>query len=253
MGSIEITGEELADECQKSGRKISRQAIHKNKNLPFRIEGRTRMYDCNDPIIWAMLEGETITKKLADEIMGIVPADPEKEPKAEKIKSAKPEPKTSAKEPPAKSKKESPVKSKPPKSINPVIKKKPDISQDLKNLIESGDLSIEAALSMTKTDLDKIKIWEDVLIRRQKRETDRKNFVPVSMLEIIFGKLAEVDLNQLGALKDKLVPDLAVAMEIKDDEKKVGAGKVIDDHVWKIMVSRKKIINDFLSEYGSKL
>lgn len=140
----------------------------------------------------------------------------------------------------------------------------PDIPDHLKSIIDSGDLTFEQALALSKTDLDKIKIYEDIKTRHQAREEKRHEMVQRRLIRGVFGRLYEIDNTQFLTLKTKIIPDLLSIMsesvEISADmvgkkievftgnrpETITAADKIIDDNCYKILDNIKREINKFL-------
>jgi hypothetical protein len=224
MNSNLITGQELEDlsKSNPAYKKKSRQAIHKHKNLPFVLDGRTRMYDKTDPTIISYLKGEKIKRPAT--------AKPSKGKETSKPKAQ------------AKPKKEQPAAS------NQAI----DIPDEIKSLAESGELTLEMAMSMSKTDLEKWRIYEVIKSTRTKTEKDRAMVIDKKLIRSLLSKIYSVDVNVFIPMKDKMLPDLAAVFGVDDPAKRLAAGKIIDDYVWRVQSQKKNIINKWLQKFKSK-
>jgi hypothetical protein len=105
-------------------------------------------------------------------------------------------------------------------------------------------------MGLSKRDLEKIKIYEQVKEIKTKAEQRREGLIDKKLVRTIFGKLYEIDMNQFIPMKEKLIPDLAAIFGVKDESVKLKAGKRLDDELWKILGNVKREMNKFLNKVG---
>lgn len=129
-----------------------------------------------------------------------------------------------------------------------VVIQKNEIPEYLKNIADSGELSFNQLVNLSKVEIDKIKIYEQIKQIRTKTEHSRKELVSRKLIKIIFGKLYDIDINEFLMLKNKIVPDLAGLFGCTDSEKMIEAEKKIDEECWKILKHIKIEIDKFLEK-----
>lgn len=215
-----VTISELA---QITGKLYS--TIYRHKTLPYTIKNGTRQYDLTNKIVSAYINDEPIP----------VMTNPKK--KKESKESGKNnsvlDPKNS--------------------NSSQDVQKLPaglEIPEDLKKLSDSGDMSFNQIFSLTKTDLEKIKIYEQIKDIKSKAEERRDMLVDRKLVRTVFSKIYEIDMNQFTSMKTRLITDLASIFEVKDEEIKLKAAEHLDNELWKILSNIKRELNKFLGSIG---
>lgn len=221
-----ITADELAEVSGKTKR-----GIYKNKSIPYRQDGGAREYDFNSAEIQNWLNPKP-------KIKGVKPV---KVKAVKKVAEKKVKPKT-VKAAPAAVKPKSQAKPEPPR--DPF-----EIPDHLKNIADSGQLTFEMAMSMSKTDLDKIKIYEQIKKTKVEAEVKRQDYIAKGLVKTLMHKLYEIDRNQLIPMKDRLVIDLSAIFKIDDDKLKVKAAEKLDEEFWGYLGSVKSEMNKFLKRH----
>lgn len=227
-----VTAAELAELAGKS-----RQSVFKNKYLPYTEKNGMREYDLNDSTIKKWLNGESLK--------------PAKKPVKKKLVKKTVKKKILKKKLKKKVVKKKSVKK---KTLRKHVKKIDlsgfEIDEHLKKLTDSGELSFAAAMGLTKRDLDKIKIYEQIKDIKGKADERREGLVSRKLVRTVFSKIYEIDMNQLIPMKEKLIPDIAAIFETKNQASILKAGKKLDTELWKILGNIKRELNKFLNKVG---
>jgi len=138
------------------------------------------------------------------------------------------------------------------KNKTPVIVAEKDIPNYLKKMADSGDFTLVQFMGLSKSEADKIKIYEGLKQIRVKTQRDKQELISRKMVRVIFGKLYEIDTNQFLTLKNKVVPDIASIMGCVDASKMLEAEKRIDEELYKILKHIKIEIDKFLKKIGAE-
>ena len=101
-----------------------------------------------------------------------------------------------------------------------------------------------------RADLERIKVAEQILDIRVKRQKMRDELIDRRLVRSVFSRLYTVDVNEFLTIKDKLMPDIAAIFGVNDPELIMKAGERMDDELWKTLKHIQKIINDFLVLVG---
>lgn len=204
---------------------ITRQAISKaikNEMLPVVIENGKKYINPVDPIV----------KEYAENIKSV---------REDKQKSTKPK---------------KPVKVKGNKKAgkpDPVEEVEKNIPDYLKKISDSGQLTYAQIKDMSKLDMDKIKIYEEIKQKRIKTAKDKNELISRKLVRIVLGKYYQIDTNEILTLKNKVVPDIASIMGCTEPEKMLEAEKRIDEELWKILKHIKKVRDDFIKKIGGEI
>ena len=137
-------------------------------------------------------------------------------------------------------------------TLNPVIVTEKDIPAYLKKMADSGNLSFEQFLGLSKSEADKIKIYEQLKQIRVHTDRDRKELISRKLVRVVMGKLHEIDVNEFLQLKTKIVPDIAGIMGCTDAAKMLECEKKIDEEMYKILRHVKHEIDKFLKNIGGE-
>lgn len=108
------------------------------------------------------------------------------------------------------------------------------------------DITEGEMVNLRKADLDRIKVMEDILAKRQKREAERNELVKRDFVHRAFSKLYDIHMNEFLTLKEKMVPDLAAALGVNDNLQIVEAGKIMDTELWRTLDHIKIEFQKFL-------
>lgn len=280
----QITAGELAN--LRKPKSVSRQAVHDNKNLPYELDGKRRLYDLNNLIVRKWLNGESIipVKKKSPAKKSKIVVKKNSSKKSAKKKTVKAKVKTVVNKISKKDynylKKNLPagehdlldkilsdlpgfekglasaakkLKSKSKKKSKPIPKLDPfDIPDHLKKLTDSGQITFAQAMKLSKTDLERIKIYEQIKEIKTKAEQRREGLIEKKLVRTVFSKFYEIDMNQYLSMKDKLIPDIAATLGATDEKLILKAAKILDDELWKILGNIKRVKNKFLKSVDEK-
>ena len=123
-----------------------------------------------------------------------------------------------------------------------------DIPDYLKKMIDSGDLTMLQFLSLSKSEADKIKIYEQLKQIRQDRLRKRRELIDIKFIKLIFGKIYDIDSNEFMAIKTRLKPNLSKIFKTNDDTTLLEAEKAIDDELWETLSRIKFEFDKFLDK-----
>jgi hypothetical protein len=147
-----------------------------------------------------------------------------------------------------------PPGNKPPRDISPPplviasqLTDEAEINDVLTRLVNARDIR-----TMSMVDVQKIHRIETALKVRVEREHKRRELIERSLVRTVFGKLWQVDTNELRTLGGKLAPDLAGLMGIDDPVISLMIEQRIDGEILKSLNHIKRIIDDFLVSVGSE-
>lgn len=200
---------------------ITRQAISKaikNEMLPVVIENGKKYINTVDPIV----------REYAENIKSV---------REDKQKSTKPK---------------KPVKAKKPKKQvkpAPVEVNEDEIPEYIKKISDSGQLTFDDISSLSKIEMDKIKIYEDIKQKRQKRLQERKDLISIKFIKLVFGKIYDIHVNEFMAIKTRIKPDLSKIFKTNDDVILLEAEKSIDGELWDVLRRVKYEFDNFLKRY----
>ena len=113
-------------------------------------------------------------------------------------------------------------------------------------MLESGTLTNEMIVKLPKAWVEKLRIYEQVKQIKQKREQERKTLISVHSVNLVFGKLYDIDVNQFMTIKSKIIPDLAGIFGCTDAEKMMAAEKRIDEELWTVLRAIKHEMEKFI-------
>jgi len=206
---------------------VTRQAIYQHKDngiFPVvEIDGKTKI-DLHDRKVKQYLKDKSVTEPV--KVSG-----PKKQEIRKVVEASKQE--TGEKE-------------------KPVRLKENEIPDYLKDIADSGNLTISQMMQLSKSEVDKIKVYEQIKSIRVKTAQQRKELISRKLVRIVFGKLYEIDMNEFLTVKNKVVPDLAGIFGCNDEEKMLAAEKRIDDELWKVLNHVKFELDRFLKSQGEE-
>lgn len=122
----------------------------------------------------------------------------------------------------------------------------------LRKISDSEDISFEQFTALTKTEADKIKIYEQLKQIRIKTKKDKQELISRKLIKVLFGKLHEIDENEFKQLKSKIIPDISSIMGCVDPEKMIEAEKRVDEEIYKILKHVKHEIDRFIKKLGGE-
>jgi hypothetical protein len=197
---------------------ITRQAISKaikNEMLPVVIENGKKYINTGDPIV----------REYAENIKSV---------REDKQKSTKPE---------------KPVKVKVKKKIGKSDPVEEEIPEYLKEISDSGQLTFSHIQTLSKIEMDKIKIYEDIKQKRQKRLQERKDLISIKFIKLVFGKIYDIHVNEFMAVKTRIKPELAKVFKTNDDVVLLEAEKAFDGELWDVLRRVKYEFDNFLKKH----
>lgn len=101
-----------------------------------------------------------------------------------------------------------------------------------------------------KAEVDKIKAIEATLKTRVERQHKRGELIERALIATVFGKLYQVDTNELRVLGATLAPEIAGSLGADDPEKVLAVEQMIDDRILRILGHIKRIMHDALVSWG---
>lgn len=123
-------------------------------------------------------------------------------------------------------------------------------SIDLEVILEA--ISQQDLSKLNGADVQKIQRMESALKTRVEREHKRGLLIERSLVQTVFGRLYQIDSNQLKTLGAKLAPDLAGEFGIEDAAALLSVEQKIDTEVNKILSHIKHLLDDFLQQIGGQ-
>lgn len=137
--------------------------------------------------------------------------------------------------------------------------KHPDAEPTLPDIEETHDaeelLAQVASFDLRKLNkatIDKIRVLEVALKTRVEREQRRGNLIDRSLVQVIFGKLYQIDTNEFRTMGAVLAPEVAGMLGVEDPEKVLKVEQMIDDEVIKILGHVHRLLNDALVKWGGE-
>lgn len=104
---------------------------------------------------------------------------------------------------------------------------------------------------VTKAEIDKIKGLESALKTRVERQQKRGELISRDFVQSVFGKLYQIDSNELRVISSVVAPEIAGVLGVDDDEKVLEIEKIIDDRILKVIAHVKRVLNDALKSWGA--
>jgi hypothetical protein len=126
-----------------------------------------------------------------------------------------------------------------------------DIPEYLKRIADSSALSFQQMTALSKPEVDKIKIYEQIKQIRVKTQRDRHELISRKLVRVVFGKLHEIDMNEFLAIKTRVVPELSKIFQCTDADKLLEAEKKIDEELWEVLHHVKHETDKFLNQIGA--
>jgi hypothetical protein len=108
-------------------------------------------------------------------------------------------------------------------------------------------LSATNIQTMTLADVQKVRQIETALKTRVEREHKRRDLIERSLVRTVFGRIYQVESQEMKTLGGKLAPDVAGLMGIDDPTIQLMVEQRIDGEILKSLAHVKRIINDFLT------
>jgi len=132
----------------------------------------------------------------------------------------------------------------------------PPPSDDTEGFDAEAVLSAAADLDfkkLTKSDIDKLHKLEGLLKIRVEREAKRGELIDRTLVRTVFGKLYQIDSNELRTLGGKLSADIAGIFGVEDVELMLKVEQKIDTEVVRILAHIKRLMDDFLVKQGTEV
>lgn len=122
----------------------------------------------------------------------------------------------------------------------------------LKRLDAGETLLYSEIVYLPKAWVDKIKIHEQTKQITQKRQQERKELINIKFINLLFGKIYDIDLNEFMAIKTRVKSQLAKIFKTNDDKKLLEAEKAIDEELWDTLRRIKYEFDKFLKKQDFK-
>ncbi len=135
-----------------------------------------------------------------------------------------------------------------PQNEKPVGEAEEPLPDYIKNLLDTGELTMEMVLGLPKTMMDKIKIYDSLKTTKQTRMDRRRELVNVKFMRLLFGKIYDIDVNEFMAIKTRVKPMLSKIFKTNDDATLLEAEKIIDTELWETLARVKFEFNKFLEK-----
>lgn len=103
-----------------------------------------------------------------------------------------------------------------------------------------------------KVDIDKLKNLEGMLKIRVERQHKRRELIERSLVQTVFGRLYQIDSNELRVLGARLAPDVAGLLGVDDPEKVLAVEQRIDAEVLKVLAHIQRLLHDYLTAWGAE-
>lgn len=176
-----------------------------------------------------------------------------------KPKPASVKPKAKSKSTPAKT--NTRAKSKPPKTKSKKPKSTPtktsteEADPTVFDLEDEGkvptfslsELTEKTFRTFNREDLDKAKVFEQILKIRQDREAKRGELIDRKIVERTFAQIYSVDVNEIRVLEDRLTSAICGIFEVEDESKEsIKIRKLINQETTRSLRHIKHRINKFL-------
>ena len=123
----------------------------------------------------------------------------------------------------------------------------------LRKFADSQHLTFQELTSLSKTEVDKIKSYEQIKQIRTKTQRERKELIERKLIRVVFGKLYEIHQNEFLTVKSKVIPDLAGIFGNTNSEKMIEAEKRLDSELWDVLKHVKYNLDKFLIQQGESL
>lgn len=108
--------------------------------------------------------------------------------------------------------------------------------------------NIESLKGLKRSDVERLKIIQEVRLKELKIKQDRLELIPRIMVAKIFGKLYSIDVNQWRTLGPNLAPEIAAEAGLDDPDVILRIEKIIEGGVFDILGDVKRVFDDFLTE-----
>lgn len=106
--------------------------------------------------------------------------------------------------------------------------------------------------TMTKASIDKIRVLETALKTRVERQQRMGLLIERKLVSVTFGKLYQIDTNELRPIGAALSPEIAGVLGVDDPEKILQVEQIIDSKVMKVLAHIQRLMNDFLVRVGAE-
>lgn len=131
----------------------------------------------------------------------------------------------------------------------PPVQQQADDGGEAEALLEQvGTLDLN---TMTKAQIDKIRVLETALKTRVERQQRRRELIDRSLVQTAFGRLWQIDSNSWRPLGAALAPEIAGMLGTDDPEKVLEVEKVIDEKVSKVLAHVRRTMQEALTAWGA--
>lgn len=128
-----------------------------------------------------------------------------------------------------------------------------EISDDIKKLVDTNQLTLDIILKLPKVAIEKIEKYESYKTKKLKNEQEKKKLVSRELVDKFMDKIKTIDKNYILSLEDRIVDDLACIFGNTKPEKIQEARKRIHDEAVKILNYRAKELEKFVKVMGKKI
>lgn len=115
-------------------------------------------------------------------------------------------------------------------------------------LLQVGDISFD---NLTKASVDKLHKMEALLKTRIERQAKRKELIDRSLVRTVFGRLYQIDTNELQPIGAKITPLILSITGVDDPEVALKIEQAIASEVMKTLQHIKRTLNDALNSWGT--
>jgi hypothetical protein len=106
--------------------------------------------------------------------------------------------------------------------------------------------------TLSKAIIDKIRVLETALKIRVERQQRMGLLIERKLVSVTFGKLYQIDTNELRPIGAALSPEIAGVLGVDDPEKILQVEQIIDAKVMKVLAHIQRLMNDFLVRVGAE-
>lgn len=135
-----------------------------------------------------------------------------------------------------------------------IVSKPADTGDEAEDVLVENILERLATVDIRqikKVEVDKFKSIEAALKTRVERQHKRRDLIERSLVQAVFGRLYQIDANELRVLGAALAPEVAGALGVDDPEKVLAVEQMIDDKVLRVLSHIKRVMNDALVSWGA--
>ena len=105
--------------------------------------------------------------------------------------------------------------------------------------------------NMNLADVQKVRTIESALKTRVEREHKRRDLIERVLVRTVFGRLYQIDTQELRTIGSKLAAEIAGKLGVDDPAVILDVEQRIDGEILKSLAHIKRVLNDFLASIGS--